>query len=61
MQLAIPFLAGGLAWAVLGQPVTVLHLLGGTITVVGVAGSLLAPSARDLVVAGPDPSFVPGD
>lgn len=61
MQLAIPFLSGGLAWIVLGQRITALHLVGGVVTIAGVAGSLLSPTARDLVAPGPDPSFVAGD
>ena len=61
MQLAMPFLAGGLAWLVLGQRITPLHVLGGLITIAGVAGSLLSPGGRRLVVPGPDPTFVPGD
>ena len=61
MQLATPFLAGGLAWIVLGQRITVLHLLGGLITIGGVMGSLLSPSGRRLVEAGPDATMVPGD
>jgi drug/metabolite transporter (DMT)-like permease len=61
MQLAMPFLAGGLAWLVLGQRITLLHVLGGLITIAGVAGSLLSPAGRRLAVPGPDPTFVPGD
>jgi drug/metabolite transporter (DMT)-like permease len=40
MQLAMPFLAGTLAWIVLGQGVTVLQLLGGVVTLIGVVGAL---------------------
>ncbi len=61
MQLAMPFLAGGLAFVFLGQPITWLHVVGGGITIVGVVGSLRSPSAAVLVVAGPDPTMVPGD
>jgi drug/metabolite transporter (DMT)-like permease len=61
MQLAMPFLAGGLAWLLLDQRITALHVLGGLITIAGVLGSLLSPSGRRLVAPGPDPTFVPGD
>ena len=61
MQLAMPFLAGALAWLVLGQRITSLHVLGGLITIVGVAGSLLSPGGRRLAAPGPDPAFLPGD
>jgi drug/metabolite transporter (DMT)-like permease len=61
MQLAMPFLAGGLAWLVLGQPITALHVVGGLVTIVGVAGSLLSPGGKDVVEGGPDPTIVPGD
>lgn len=40
LRLVQPFLSGGLAWVLLGQPITVSHLLGGAITVVGVGGAL---------------------
>lgn len=61
MQLAMPFLAGGLAWLLLDQRVTWLHVLGGAITSAGVVGSLLSPSGRRLVAPGPDPAVIPGD
>lgn len=61
MQLAMPFLAGGLAWVLLDQRITWLHVLGGAITIGGVLGSLLSPSGRRLVQPGPDATFVPGD
>jgi drug/metabolite transporter (DMT)-like permease len=62
MQLAVPFFAGALAWALLDQPVTWLHVVGGIVTVGGVLGSLLSPSGRRLIApTGPDPTFVPGD
>ena len=61
MQLAMPFLAGGLAWLILDQRVTWLHVLGGAITIAGVVGSLLSPSGRRLVAPGPDAAVVPGD
>ena len=61
MQLALPFLAGGLAWVLLGQRISWLHVLGGAITIAGVLGSLLSPAGRRLVAPGPDATFVPGD
>lgn len=61
MQLATPFLAGGLAWLVLGQPVSGLHVVGGVLTIVGVVGALRSPAGRRLAVPGPDPTVVPSD
>jgi drug/metabolite transporter (DMT)-like permease len=61
MQLAVPFLAGGMAWLLLDQRITLLHVAGGLLTVAGVVGSLLSPSGRRLVAPGPDPAIVPGD
>jgi drug/metabolite transporter (DMT)-like permease len=46
MQLAMPFLSGGMAWLLLGQPVTWLHVVGGLATVIGVVGALLSPGGR---------------
>ena len=48
MQLGMPFIAGGLAWLLLGQGVSVLHLVGGLVTVVGVVGALTSPGGRRL-------------
>jgi drug/metabolite transporter (DMT)-like permease len=48
LQLTTPFLAGALAWVFLSQPITVLHLVGGLVTVAGVAGAVLSPSGRTL-------------
>jgi drug/metabolite transporter (DMT)-like permease len=61
MQLAVPFLAGGLAWLLLDQRITLLHVVGGALTVAGVVGSLRSPASRSLVTPGPDPAIVPGD
>jgi drug/metabolite transporter (DMT)-like permease len=62
MQLATPFLAGGLAWLLLGQGITPLHVVGGLVTIAGVVGSLGSPSGRRLVApSGPDPVVLPGD
>jgi drug/metabolite transporter (DMT)-like permease len=49
LQLAIPFLASALAWIVLHQRIEAGHVLGGTITLVGVAGALRSPAGRQLV------------
>ena len=46
MRLAQPAFGGYLAWAFLGQPVTAAHLLGGAVTVTGVAGALVFPGRR---------------
>lgn len=40
LRLLQPFLAGGLAWIVLGQPVTVAHVVGGAVTATGVLGAM---------------------
>jgi drug/metabolite transporter (DMT)-like permease len=49
LQLAIPFLAGSLAWLVLDQSITKVHLLGGLVTIAGAAGALHSPmSTREL-------------
>ncbi len=46
MQLALPFLAGFMAWVFLGQRITLLHVVGGAVTIAGVVGSLLSTSGR---------------
>ena len=61
MQLAMPFLSGALAWIVLEQGVTLLHVVGGLLTIAGVVGALLSPAGRRLAVPGPDPTTIPGD
>lgn len=49
LQLAIPFLAGTLAWLLLDEQITRFHLLGGLVTIVGAAGALRSPmSMREL-------------
>lgn len=54
VKLAQPVLAGLLAWAVLSQPITIAQVIGGVVTLAGVAGALVAkpPSA-------PDPAIEP--
>lgn len=61
MQLAIPFLAGALAWLLLDQRISWLHLIGGLLSLGGVAGALRSAGGRRLVVPGPDATVVPGD
>ena len=52
---------GGLAGVLLGQRITVLHVLGGLVTIAGVAGSLLSPGGKRVVEGSPDPTIVLGD
>lgn len=40
MRLATPFVAGGLAWLTLGEPLGWRHVAGGLVTIVGVWGAL---------------------
>ncbi|HYD09594.1 MAG TPA: DMT family transporter, partial [Acidimicrobiales bacterium] len=49
LQLAIPFLASALAWLVLGEAIELGHVIGGAITIVGVAGAIRSPAGRRLV------------
>ena len=51
LQLAIPFLAGALAWLLLDEGITALHVVGGFLTIAGVAGAVRSPGGRKLVVA----------
>lgn len=46
MRLGIPVFASTWAWWFLGEEISVLHVLGGAITIAGVAGALLSPSGR---------------
>jgi drug/metabolite transporter (DMT)-like permease len=46
IQLTIPFLAGAMAWVLLGQRITALHLVGGLVTIIGVAGAIRSNSVR---------------
>lgn len=61
MQLAVPFLSGGLAWLLLDQAIGLLHVLGGAVTLGGVFGALLSPAGRRLTDRAPEPSLVVGD
>jgi drug/metabolite transporter (DMT)-like permease len=49
LQLGIPFVAGVLAWAFLGEGITVAHLIGGVLTIVGAAGAILSPAGRRMI------------
>ena len=51
MNLPVPFMAGGMAWFFLGEPVTLAHLGGGVTTLVGVAAALLSPSGKAMPAA----------
>lgn len=46
IRLAQPFLASGLAWAVLGEAVHVRHVYGGALVMIGVGGAARALSGR---------------
>jgi drug/metabolite transporter (DMT)-like permease len=49
LQLAIPFLASALAWVVLHQQIRIGHVIGGAITILGVAGAIRSPAGRKMV------------
>jgi drug/metabolite transporter (DMT)-like permease len=49
LQLAIPFLASALAFVILGEDIEIGHVIGGAITVIGVAGAIRSPAGRRLV------------
>lgn len=51
LQLAIPFVAGFLAWALLDEGVTFAHLVGGLLTIVGAAGAIRSPAGRRMVAS----------
>jgi drug/metabolite transporter (DMT)-like permease len=61
MQLAMPFLAGGLAWLLLDQRISWLHVVGGALTIAGVIGSLTSSAGRRLLAPGVDGAVEPGD
>jgi len=48
MRLAQPFVAGGLAWWLLAEPLSVRHLAGGLLVVAGAAGTILSADGRRL-------------
>ena len=49
LQLAIPFVAGFLAWLVLDEGITFAHLVGGMLTIVGAVGAIASPAGRRMV------------
>lgn len=53
MRLSIPFLSGFMAWLFLGQGIEAGHVVGGAVTVGGVAGALLSPAGRRLIARRP--------
>lgn len=48
MRLAQPVIAGLLAWAWLGEAITLVHLAGGALTLAGVSGAVMSRSGRRL-------------
>ena len=46
IQLTMPFIAGALAWVLLGQGVSLLHVVGGLVTIGGVVGALVSSGGR---------------
>ena len=55
INLPLPFLAAAMAWFFLGEAVTLVHVGGGAITLVGVAAALLSPSGKALLTADHSP------
>ncbi|WNB86528.1 DMT family transporter [Cellulomonas sp. ATA003] len=51
VQLAVPFISGALAWLLLGERITALHVLGGVVSVAGVVGALSSSGGRRLRAA----------
>ena len=49
LMLASPFMSGALAWLLLDERITLLHVLGGVITVVGAAGAVRSRAGREMV------------
>lgn len=52
---AEPVVASGLAWWLLSEPITMLHLVGGGVAVTGVIGAILSPGEKK-PGAGADPA-----
>jgi drug/metabolite transporter (DMT)-like permease len=50
-RLATPFLAGGLAWLFLHEPMSARHLLGGLLTIGGVFGAIRSRAGRELLAS----------
>jgi len=49
MRLAGPVVSSGLAWLVLGEAATWVHLVGGAIILGGQAGAILSPAGQELM------------
>lgn len=49
VQLSIPFLAGFLAWLFIDEGITLIHLIGGVVTIAGVAGAIRSPAGRRMI------------
>ncbi len=49
MRLAGPVVSGTLAWIFLGEGITLVHLIGGVIITVGLAGAIRSKAGQDLV------------
>ena len=49
LQLAIPFLAGAMAWVLLDEGITAMHVISGALTIMGVGGAIRSPGGRRLV------------
>ena len=47
IRLGQPIIAGLIAWAVLGEPVTVAHLVGGALTLAGVLGAVTGATVQE--------------
>ncbi len=56
IQLAMPFISGALAWLLLGERITALHVLGGALSIAGVTGALTSPGGRRLRAASRTPT-----
>jgi drug/metabolite transporter (DMT)-like permease len=54
IQLAMPFISGALAWLLLDERVTALHVLGGALSIAGVVGAMSSPGGRRLRAASRD-------
>lgn len=49
MRLAGPVLAGSMAWLILGEGFTWVHLIGGAVITVGLAGAISSKAGQDLL------------
>ncbi|MCP5028451.1 MAG: EamA family transporter [Actinomycetia bacterium] len=54
MRLAGPVVSGGLAWVLLGEAATWVHLAGGAVILGGQVGAILSPAGQDLVAGARD-------